>query len=71
MHGLNMNVVDVSLDTLILMVPSLVVVLIAPLIWLKSQHHIARMVVNAVVCSELIRVMYLLVVMQMVWNYGH
>ena len=66
MLGLNLNVMAEYTDQLIQMGQSLGVVLIAVLMWHKSLHHTVRMVLSVVVCLELVRIVYWLVVMLMV-----
>ena len=68
MLGLNWSEVDVSMVQLILMEQLLVGVLIGTLMWRKYLHHIARMALNVAGCLQVVKVLFWLGVMLMVWN---
>ena len=66
MLGLNLNGMVGYTDQLIQMGPSLGVVLIAILMLPKFRHRTVHTVLSVVVCLELVRIAYWLVVMLMV-----
>ena len=68
MLGLNLNVTVEYMVGSILMVQLLVVVLIAILMWLKSLHRTARMVLSVVLFLEVFKTVSWLVVMLMGLN---
>ena len=70
MLGLNWNVTVEFMVGSILMVQSLVVVLTAILMLHKSLHPTVNMVLSVVVSLELVKTIYWLVVMLMVWSSG-